>query len=82
MEENNLTGLSSQVLAAWIISYKLIGVNQELAQKCMEELTRRRLTGDTFNFEEYIENKLKELTPEKAVNMNEITNVMKLMRGN
>jgi len=44
-----------------IICDRYLGFNKELATACMEELGKRRLAGDTFNFEEYIEREYKGL---------------------
>jgi len=44
-----------------IICDRYLGFNPELATACMEELGRRRASGDTFNFEEYIEREYKAL---------------------
>ena len=44
-----------------IICDRYLGFNPELATACMEELGRRRLAGDTFDFEEYIEREYKVL---------------------
>ncbi len=52
---NNLPEYDVIRLCDIIICDRYLGFNKELATACMEELSKRRLAGDTFNFEEYIE---------------------------
>lgn len=80
-ESPDVKGLSSQVLAAWVVSYRLLGINQELAVKCMEELAARREAGDVFNYEEYIEDKIKEISPKNSINLDQISKAIKSIRG-
>jgi len=51
---------TSESLAAIIISNRVLGLYQEESKSCMSELLRRREDdGDTFEFEKYIEEKIK-----------------------
>lgn len=59
--ESKLPGHSSKKLCEMIVCDRYFGFNQEISVLCMEELSKRRLNGDDFNFEEYIENSLKSL---------------------
>jgi hypothetical protein len=64
---------SSESLAAIIVTNRILGLCKEEAKYCMCELLRRREDeNDPFLFEEYIENKIKEIqnTNDEAVNNN------------
>ena len=45
---------SSKELAARIVVHRLLGINKDLAIKCMEELLLRESNGDSFDFKSYI----------------------------
>ena len=51
---------TSQILAAYIVAYRVLGFDKPFALWCMGELLRRRESGEDFNFEDYIEEKVKE----------------------
>lgn len=53
-----ISSANSEVLAAHVVVYRSLGINKKLAIACMSELASRRKSGDDFNYEEYIENKL------------------------
>ena len=44
-----------------VICYRYLGFNAEMAKIAMEELGTRRAAGDSFAFEKYIEDSLKDL---------------------
>lgn len=67
---------SSKNLAGFIVAYRLLGIHKELSILCMEELSNRRNSGDTFNFEEYIENELKD-----APKPNDLPNFQNILKG-
>lgn len=58
MDINNFT---SKKLCQIIVLYRYLRLNKDLSIKSMEELSLRRSNGDLFNFENYIEESLKEL---------------------
>jgi hypothetical protein len=65
----------SEVLAAIIVSNRVIGLFAAESRSAMIELMTRRQLGSDFNFESYIEQKVKEITPEKSSNIdNDIIN--------
>lgn len=65
----------SEVLAAIIVSNRVIGLFTAESRSAMIELMTRRQLGSDFNFESYIEQKVKEITPEKSSNIdNDIIN--------
>lgn len=49
------------VLCEMITCNRYFKINNELTIICMEELAKRRVNGDNFNFEEFIENSLNDL---------------------
>ena len=53
--EPNIPKYSVHKLCDIIICDRYLGFNHELALACMEELGRRRINGDTFDFESYID---------------------------
>ncbi len=63
----NLPEYTSEKLADLIITYRYIGLYKELSISAMEELSKRRTAGDSFEFESYIDKELKELP---ALNFN------------
>lgn len=53
----------SQKLCEMIVCDRYFGFNQEIAIMCMEELGKRRINGDSFEFENYIDESMKDLPP-------------------
>lgn len=51
----------SEKIADIVISFRYLGLYKNLSVTAMEELSRRRESGDEFQFEKYIENNLKSL---------------------
>jgi hypothetical protein len=52
---------SSKKLCEMIVTARYFGLHSDLDVYCMEELASRRLNGDTFDFESYIDESTKEL---------------------
>ena len=73
--DEDFKNASSKNLAGYVIAYRLLGMHKELSIKCMEELMNRRVAGDEFNFEEYIEVELKDAP--KPNNLSTIQNILK-----
>ena len=76
--EDIITNSSSEVLASNVIAYRLIGYNKELTKLCMEELAKRRESGDTFDYESYIEEKIKSTDLPEVVNLKNLTSLVKM----
>jgi hypothetical protein len=57
----NISSYSSKKLCEMIVCHRYLGFAQEAAVASMEELGKRRLAGDSFDFESFIENSMKEL---------------------
>jgi hypothetical protein len=54
--KSNIQTYGSEKLCEMIVCDRYFGFNQEITVICMEELSRRRSTGDVFDFESYIKN--------------------------
>ncbi len=74
----------SKALAAHIVAYRLLHINQGLAKACMEELTIRANAGDDFDYETYIAEKLKQmpkpLDPEKHAMLNRVISMSEMRK--
>lgn len=85
MMQNNLEikNLTSIQLCEIIISNRYLGLFPNLLLPSMEELSSRRINGDNFDFEKYIEENLKDL-PELYLNPNnlgELINIFTNLKG-
>ncbi len=58
---SNLPKYTIENLCDLIVCDRYFGFDDAVQVMCMEELARRRESGDTFDFETYIDNALKEL---------------------
>lgn len=56
-----LTSGPSECLAAIVAVYKSLGMSKDLAIFCMQELARRRILGEEFAYENYIEIETKKI---------------------
>ena len=59
--QDNVSKYSNEKLCDMIVCDRYFGLEEKISPICMEELANRRLAGDTFNFEHYIEQAYKEL---------------------
>lgn len=57
----NLPTYSNEKLCEMIVCDRYLGFGQKIDVMCMEELAKRRIAGDVFNFEKYIEQAQSEL---------------------
>ena len=64
---------TSESLAAHVVVYRTLGLDKELAQVCMKELARRRTLGEEYNYETYIEEKIKEIPKPKGVDFKSLS---------
>ena len=67
---SNIGAYTSEKLAEMIVCHRYFGCYQEVAVVCMEELSRRRQSGQTFAFEDYIEQEFKKLPELKMSGIN------------
>lgn len=58
---------SSESLAAIIVGYRSLGLFKDKAREAMAELARRETEGDDFEYEAWIDAKLKEI-PQSDIN--------------
>ncbi|MFA5758026.1 MAG: hypothetical protein WC942_01415 [Clostridia bacterium] len=49
---------SSKSLSAIIVAYRTLGICKEHAKDSMRELMKRKLSGDSFDYESYISEKI------------------------
>jgi hypothetical protein len=59
--KTNLPQYSNQKLCEMIVCDRYFGFEQKISTICMEELAKRRVAGDAFKFEAYIDQVTKEL---------------------
>lgn len=57
----SLPECSNEKLCEMIVCDRFFGFGERIAPHCMEELGKRRLAGDTFDFESYIDQAHKSL---------------------
>lgn len=79
--KNNIQNYSSEKLCDMIVCERYLGFQKEIAIICMEELSRRRIYGDQFEFENYIDNSLNSL-PKIEFNMPDLRSVLNNVIGN
>lgn len=80
LKEQKIAALSapSSGLAAYIVAYKVIGVNKEFALFCMEELARRRTLGEDFDFETYIEDNINKMPKIEPLDLKSISGLINI----
>jgi hypothetical protein len=60
--KTNIPSYSNEKLCEMIVSSRYFGFGEDkIAPLCMEELSKRRVAGDPFDFETYIDKSYKEL---------------------
>lgn len=74
--EDDIKKAGSKNLAGYVVVYRSLGIYKELSIKCMQELMDRRVGGDEFNFEEYIEEQLKNIPKP-----NDLKNISSILKG-
>lgn len=57
---------SSQALAARVVAFRILNIGRDDAIKAMQELCSRKESGDEFDYEKYIKDKIDEL-PEASL---------------
>jgi len=79
--KENIPLQDSIKLAEMIVADRYFGFGEKIAPLCMEELGRRRMAGDPFDFETYINQAYKSL-PVLSKAMPDIRDVLKQAVGN
>lgn len=77
---DNVPTFDSVKLAEMIVCDRYFGCYREIAVLCMEELARRRIKGDQFDFESYIEKSLSEL-PKMDFSVPDLGDVLRQVIG-
>lgn len=65
--KNNISNYNSNKLCEMIVCNNYFKINEDITILCMQELSKRRVDGDLFNFEGYIKSCESELP---VINMN------------
>jgi hypothetical protein len=63
---------SSPKLAEMVVAYRYLGLYEEISILAMEELGKRRVAGESFEFEKYIDEKIASL-PVMKLKKNDIS---------
>lgn len=63
---------TSETLAAYVVIYKALNMDKELALLCMKELAVRRELGQDFDYESYIEEELSKFPKMRGINLPDI----------
>jgi hypothetical protein len=71
---------SSDKLCEMIVCDRYFGCYKEIAIFCMEELAKRRINGDQFDFESHIEKSLSEM-PKIDLSIPDLGNVLRQLTG-
>jgi hypothetical protein len=79
--KNNIPKFSSEKLCEMVVSDRYLGFNREAAILCMQELSNRRINGDVFNFEDYIEEEFNKL-PKLDFSIVDLRTIMNQAIGN
>lgn len=58
-------------LADLVVAHRYLGFYKELYVPCMEELAKRRIAGDNWDFEQYIEDQINDM-PKISFNLNDV----------
>lgn len=72
----NISKYTSIKLADIVIGYRYLGLYEKISIAAMEELGNRRVAGDTFEFEKYIDDNLKTL-PKLEFKVADISSMIK-----
>lgn len=70
----------SKVLAMRVVIFRHLDLQKRLAIQCMKELVSRRNSGDDFDYESYIKEKLKQM-PALQIDTNQRNTIVGLLSG-
>lgn len=79
--KENIPQFSNEKLCEMIVCDRYFGFGEKIAPFCMEELSKRRVSGDVFDFENYIDQAHKSLPVISNV-IPDIRDVLKQAIGN
>lgn len=69
---------SSEALAAHVVAYRVLGIQKDFAVHCMQELSRRKDTGDLFDFEQYIEANVQKMPKPQQIDMKQMSAIFNI----
>lgn len=78
--KSRIPSFSSEKLCEIIVCDRYFGCYKELAITCMEELANRRIKGNQFDFEKYIETSYGDL-PKLDLSMPDVGDVLRKLTG-
>lgn len=78
--KSSLPGFSSDKLCQIVVAHRYLGFSEDLAILAMEELGKRRVAGDSFDFESCIDSSLAQLPP-LNFNFSDIKKFLSLVTG-
>lgn len=72
----DLKSNSNESLCAQVVAYRAFKINKDIAEKCMEELIRRKNEGSTFDYDSFIESELNKLPKPTSGNLENIFSIL------
>lgn len=64
--------VQSKVLASYVVAYRTLGYNKQLAILCMSELARRRKEGEDFEYEKFIDEEIQKVPKLQNLNLQSV----------
>ena len=61
MTKEKYKDAAQEDLAAYVVVYRTLGINKQLAIDCMIELANRKITGSDFDYEKFIDDEVKKI---------------------
>ena len=71
----NIPTYTSEKLCDMIVCDRYIGFAREISTICMQELAKRRMNGEVFDFEDYIEKSYNEL-PQLNIDVSSLNSIL------
>ncbi|KKN67662.1 hypothetical protein LCGC14_0459210 [marine sediment metagenome] len=72
MTSRMIGSCTSEMLATYVIIYKTLNMDKEMALLSMKELAIRREQGDDFDYETFIEEEIKKIPKMRNLNLPEM----------
>jgi len=69
------SSISSEALCAHVVVYKFLGINRDMAVKCMQEIALRKSNGDSFDYDGFISSEISKLPKPQEINHNSLLSV-------
>lgn len=68
----NIGFCTSKTLASYVVIYKALNIDKELALMSMNELARRRKLGEIFDYESFIDEEIAKMPKMRNINLPEL----------